>query len=126
VQIAARDERGVSESVQWAVLWPVLMLVTLGIIQAGIFLHGRNVAQRAATAAVDAARGSYGSATDAEHLAEAIASSGGLTEVSVRVQRTGAVVNVDVSGYSPMIFDLDLGGVTATATAPLERVTTQP
>jgi Flp pilus assembly protein TadG len=126
VQIAARDERGVSESVQWAVLWPVLMLVTLGIIQAGIFLHGRNVAQRAATAAVDAARGSYGSATDAEHLAEAIASSGGLTEVSVRVQRTGAVVNVDVSGYAPMIFDLDLGGVTATATAPLERVTTQP
>jgi len=123
VQIAARDERGVSESVQWAVLWPVLMLVTLGIIQAGIFLHGRNVAQRAATAAVDAARGSYGSATDAEHLAEAIASSGGLTEVSVRVQRTGAVVSVDVSGYAPMIFDLDLGGVTATATAPLERVT---
>jgi len=123
VQIAARDERGVSESVQWAVLWPVLILVTLGIIQAGIFLHGRNVAQRAATAAVDAARGSYGSATDAEHLAEAIASSGGLTEVSVRVQRTGAVVNVDVSGYAPMIFDLDLGGVTATATAPLERVT---
>jgi Flp pilus assembly protein TadG len=126
VQIAARDERGVSESVQWAVLWPVLMLVTLGIIQAGIFLHGRNVAQRAATAAVDAARGSYGSPADAEHLAEAIASSGGLTEVSVRVQRTGAVVNVDVSGYAPMIFDLDLGGVTATATAPLERVTTQP
>ena len=126
MQIAARDERGVSESVQWAVLWPVLMLVTLGIIQAGIFLHGRNVAQRAATAAVDAARGSYGSATDAEHLAEAIASSGGLTEVSVRVQRTGAVVNVDVSGYAPMIFDLDLGEVTATATAPLERVTTQP
>jgi len=123
VQVAARDERGVSESVQWAVLWPLLMLVTLGIIQAGIFLHGRNVAQRAATAAVDAARGSYGSATDAEHLAEAIASSGGLTEVSVRVQRTGAVVNVDVSGYAPMIFDLDLGGVTATATAPLERVT---
>lgn len=123
MQIAARDERGVSESVQWAVLWPVLILVTLGIIQAGIFLHGRNVAQRAATAAVDAARGSYGSATDAEHLAEAIASSGGLTEVSVRVQRTGAVVNVDVSGYAPMIFDLDLGGVTATATAPLERVT---
>ena len=123
MQIAARDERGVSESVQWAVLWPVLMLVTLGIIQAGIFLHGRNVAQRAATAAVDAARGSYGSAADAEHLAEAIASSGGLTEVSVRVQRTGAVVNVDVSGYAPMIFDLDLGGVTATATAPLERVT---
>ena len=123
MQVAARDERGVSESVQWAVLWPVLMLVTLGIIQAGIFLHGRNVAQRAATAAVDAARGSYGSAADAEHLAETIAGSGGLTHVSVRVQRTAAIASADVSGYAPMIFDLELGRVSATATAPLERVT---
>ena len=123
MQVAARDERGLSESVQWAVLWPALLLVTLGIIQTGIFLHGRNVAQRAATAAVDAARGSYGSPTDAEHLAETIAGSGGLTHVSVRVQRTGVAVSADVSGYAPMIFDLDLGRITATAAAPLERVT---
>ena len=53
----ARDERGLSESTQWAVLFSLLMLLTLGIIQAGIHLHGRNVAQRAATAAVDTARG---------------------------------------------------------------------
>ena len=35
MQIRARNERGLSESVQWAVLWPALMLLTLGIIQAG-------------------------------------------------------------------------------------------
>jgi hypothetical protein len=46
MQMRARDERGLSESVQWAVLWPALMLLTLGIIQAGIFLHGRNGEQR--------------------------------------------------------------------------------
>jgi Flp pilus assembly protein TadG len=119
----ARDERGLSESVQWAVLWPLLMLLTLGIIQAGIFLHGRNVAQRAATAAADVARGSYGSAADAEHLGESIASSGGLKSVSVRVQRTGTTVTADVSAYPPMIFDLDLGRINETAVAPLERVT---
>jgi Flp pilus assembly protein TadG len=119
----ARDERGLSESVQWAVLWPLLMLLTLGIIQAGIFLHGRNVAQRAATAAVDVARGSYGSAADAEHLGESIASSGGLKSISVRVQRTGTTVTADVSAYPPMIFDLDLGRINETAVAPLERVT---
>ena len=118
-----RDERGLSESVQWAVLWPLLMLLTLGIIQAGIFLHGRNVAQRAATAAVDVARGSYGSAADAEHLGESIASSGGLKSISVRVQRTGTTVTADVSAYPPMIFDLDLGRINETAVAPLERVT---
>ena len=119
----ARDERGLSESVQWAVLWPLLMLLTLGIIQAGIFLHGRNVAQRAATAAADVARGSYGSAADAEHLGESIASSGGLKSISVRVQRTGTTVTADVSAYPPMIFDLDLGRIDETAVAPLERVT---
>jgi Flp pilus assembly protein TadG len=123
VQVKARDERGLSESVQWAVLWPALMLLTLGIIQAGIFLHGRNVAQRAATAAVDAARGSYGSAAEAEHLAANIASSGGLKNISVRVQRTGTTVSADVSASSPMIFDLRLGRITETATAPMERVT---
>jgi Flp pilus assembly protein TadG len=119
----ARDERGLSESVQWAVLWPLLMLLTLGIIQAGIFLHGRNVAQRAATAAADVARGSYGSAADAEHLGKSIASSGGLKSVSVRVRRTGTTVTADVSAYPPMIFDLDLGRIDETAVAPLERVT---
>ena len=119
----ARDERGLSESVQWAVLWPLLMLLTLGIIQAGIFLHGRNVAQRAATAAADVARGSYGSAADAEHLGESIASSGGLKSISVRVQRTGTTVTADVSAYPPMIFDLDLSRINETAVAPLERVT---
>ena len=121
--LAARDERGLSESVQWAILWPLLMLVTLGIIQAGIFLHGRNVAQRAATAAVDAARGSYGTAADAQHIAEAIASSGGLKHLSVRVQRTGTTASADVSADAPMIFDLSLGRITETASAPLERVT---
>jgi Flp pilus assembly protein TadG len=123
VQIAARDERGLSESVQWAVLWPLLMLVTLGIIQAGIFLHGRNVAQRAATAAVDAARGSYGSAAEAQHLGETIAAAGGLKNISVRIQRAGTTVSANVSANAPMIFDLSLGRVTETATAPLERVT---
>ncbi len=118
-----RDERGLSESVQWAVLWPLLMLLTLGIIQVGIFLHGRNVAQRAATAAVDVARGSYGSAADAEHLGESIASSGGLKSISVRVKRTGTTATAEVSAYSPMIFDLDLGRINETAVAPLERVT---
>jgi Flp pilus assembly protein TadG len=123
VPVVARDERGLSESVQWAILWPLVMLLTLGIIQAGIVLHGRNVAQRAATAAVDAARGSYGTAADAQHLGEAIASSGGLEDISVRVQRTATTASADVSGNAPMIFDLDLGRITETAAAPLERVT---
>jgi hypothetical protein len=91
--------------------------------KAGIFLHGRNVAQRAATAAVDAARGSYGSAADAQHVGESIASSGGLRNISVHVQRTGTTATAEISAYAPMIFDLGLGRINETAVAPLERVT---
>jgi hypothetical protein len=86
-------------------------------------LHGRNVAQRAATAAVDAARGSYGSAADAQYLAANIATSAGLKDISVRVQRSGTTVRADVSATAPMIFDLRLGRIRETASAPLERVT---
>lgn len=72
-----RDERGLSESVQFAVVWPLLVLMTLGIIQTGLWLHSRNVAQRAATAATAIARGSYGDAGEARQLAVQLAHTGG-------------------------------------------------
>ncbi len=118
----ARNERGLNESVQWAVIWPVLMLLTLGIIQIGVVLHGRNVALRAATAGVDAASGSYGTSSEAQHLAEQIASAGSLRAVSVRVTRTPSIVSVEVAGQAPVILDLGVGRVRETASAPVERV----
>ena len=51
-------------------IWPLLLLVSLGIIQAGIWIHGHNVATRAANAAADVASGSYGSAAEATRIAE--------------------------------------------------------
>lgn len=118
-----RSERGVSESVQYALIWPVLMLVTLGIIQSGIWLHGRNVAQRAATAAADTARGTYGTSGDAETVARDIAQSGGLQEISVVVRRSPTAVTVVVHAQAALILDLGLGSLTETASAPVERVT---
>ncbi len=118
----ARDERGLSESTQWAVLFSLLMLLTLGIIQGGVHLHGRNVAQRAATAAVDAARGSFGSTAEAQQIAEGIAQSGGLDEVVVRINRGGTIVTAEVSGTAPAMLGI-VGRVHETASAPVERVT---
>jgi Flp pilus assembly protein TadG len=122
VPAQARDERGLNESTQWAVLFSLLMLLTLGIIQGGIYLHGRNVAQRAATAAVDAARGSFGSTTEAQQVAQGIAQSGGLDRVTVRITRGGTTVTAEVIGTAPAILDI-LSRVHETASAPLERVT---
>jgi hypothetical protein len=122
VHKAIRDDRGLTESVQLAILWPLLMLATLGIIQSGIWLHARNVAFRAATVAVDAARGSYGSAADAEAAARVVAEAGGLKQVRVSVVRRAAVVDVTVRARAVLILDLGLGSLTASASAPIERV----
>ena len=117
------DERGVSESVQFAVVWPVLMLVTLGILQAGVWLHGRNVAQRAAAMAVDTARGSAGSVAAARDSAADLARSGGLDGVSVDVVRGATEVRVTVTATSPLLLELGLGELRESAAAPVERVT---
>ena len=109
---------------QFAVIWPVLLLVSLGIIQAGIWIHGHNVANRAANAAADAASGSYGSAGEARQIAEGIARSGGLRSVSVDVSGGADLVSVTVAGTAPSMLDLGLGRVQETASAPIERVTT--
>lgn len=117
------DERGLSESVQLSVVFPLLMLLTLGIIQGGLWLHGRNVAHRAATAAVDVARGTYGSPAEARELAMSLAAAGGLRNVTVDVSAGGTQVLVVVRASAPVMLDLGLGGLTETAAAPRERVT---
>jgi Flp pilus assembly protein TadG len=121
--VPRRDERGLSESLQFAVVWPVLMLVTLGILQAGLWLHGRNVAQRAAAAAVDTARGSSGSVAAARDAAAALARGGGLDQVAVTVVRGPAAVSATVTAASPLLLDLGLGELRESAAAPLERLT---
>lgn len=104
-------------------IWPLLLLVSLGIIQAGIWVHGHNVANRAANAAADAASGSYGSTGQAHQIADGIARSGGLRSVSVSVSTGGESVEVTVTGTAPSLLDLGFGRIQETASAPLERVT---
>jgi Flp pilus assembly protein TadG len=118
------DQRGLSSSTQLAVVFPLLMLLTLGIVQAGLWLHARNVAQRAATAAVDVARGSYGTAGDGEQRARELAGAAGLTDVVVHVDRGPQRVTAQVSAHATLVLDLGLGGIRETASGPRERVST--
>jgi Flp pilus assembly protein TadG len=82
-------------------IWPLLLLVSLGVIQAGIWIHGHNVANRAANAAADVASGSYGGAAEATRIAEGIARSGGLARLEVSVSTRGTTVEVTVAGTAP-------------------------
>jgi hypothetical protein len=118
-----RDQRGLSESVQLAVVWPVLLLVTLGLLEAGIWLHARNVAERAASAAVDVARGSFGTLGEAQRLGVDLARAGGLQDVSLAVSRDATSVTATLTARAPLLLDLGLGPLHESASAPLERVT---
>ncbi|MFL6027790.1 MAG: TadE family protein [Friedmanniella sp.] len=118
-----RDQRGLSESVQLAVIWPVLLFVTLGIIQAGIWLHARNVAERAAAAAVDTARGSLGRVGESRRLGMELARAGGLENVSLEVSRSATSVTATLTADAPLILDLGLARLQESASAPVERVT---
>jgi Flp pilus assembly protein TadG len=109
--------------VQLAVIWPVLLLVTLGIIEAGVWLHARNVAERAAIAAVDEARGSRGTVGQAEQLGADLARAGGLEDVTLEVSRDATSVTATLTARAAVLLDLGLGRVNETASAPLERVT---
>lgn len=116
-------ERGLSESVQYALIVPVLMLSTLGIIQAGVWIHGRHVVEQAAQAAADAARGADSTAGAGVDVGQHLATVGGLTDVTIGVDRGPRQVSVSVTATVPMFFDLGLATITERAQAPVERVT---
>jgi TadE-like protein len=120
------DQRGLTASTQVAAIFPALMVLMLGLIQAGIWLHARNVAAQAANAAADVARsyqGAYGGTAEPRRTAARIARVGGLEDVAIQISRTQSSVQVTLVARAPLIFDIGLGPLRETATAPVERVT---
>jgi len=116
-------ERGLTNSLQFTVIVPALMLATFGLIQAGLWLHARNVAAEAVTAAADVARDYDDDPAAARDAAQRIAVVGGLTDVRLTINRQPDSVSVTMAAKPPVIFEFGLGRITETATAPVERVT---
>lgn len=121
IRVIARDERGMSESVQWVVLLPLAMLLLLGAIQVGMLWHGRNTVRQAAAAAAEAESAYRAAPGSGLHSAAQIAAAGGVSEVAVAVSRSGGLVEVEVTGAVPVLVDLGLGRVVQRASAPLEE-----
>lgn len=117
----ARRERGLTQSVQWALLTPVVVLAVLGTIQAAIIYQAQEVARQAAAAGAEA-ESWYGAQTGSgAAVAERVADGGGLKNTQVRVKRRGGLAVVTVSGRADVFLDLGQGRVTRTATFPLEE-----
>lgn len=115
-----RDERGMSESVQWAVLAPSLLLLVLGILQYGLWWHASNVAQAAADAAAETATVVDGSTAEARAVALRVAAQGDLRDVQVSVTSSGASVRVVVTGSPVSLLPAALTRVESAAELPKE------
>lgn len=118
-----RDQRGVSESTQWAMLTPVILLTVLGIIQLGLWGYGRTVVFNAAGAGAEVAAPLGATASQGEVAARAIAERGGLTHLRVTISVSGEQVVASVAGRMPGLVDIGITSVNAQVTRTKERVT---
>ncbi|MBN9104612.1 MAG: pilus assembly protein [Propionibacteriaceae bacterium] len=112
------NQRGVSESTQWALLTPLVLLLTLGLVQLGVWLHARTVAGEAAATVADLlAAGSPGALAAGERIAVA----SGLRDVAITTAWADGLVVVTVSGRVPIFFDVGQGQIAERAVLPAEE-----
>jgi Flp pilus assembly protein TadG len=119
------DDRG-SATVEVAIALPVVMLLLMLVVQAGVYFHTRAVSTTAAHKGLDALRVEEGSTPAARATTEDFLdrNAAALDSRVVGVDRTGEMAEVTVSGeVVSLIFGVDLFPVRVTATAPIEQVT---
>ena len=112
---------------QVAILFPVVLFWIMLIVQYGLWWHAKQVANAAASEAVDAAQVSSGTATDGEGAAAGyLAQAGNLDNVTISVNRESSTVTVEVRGDAPRLVPGFEWSVTARSTAPVERFIPEP
>ncbi|PFG18322.1 TadE-like protein [Propionicimonas paludicola] len=113
------NQRGVAESVQWAILMPALLMLILGLVQTGIWLHGRAVAAAAAATIADL-RAPGDDPAAAEEAGRRVATTGGLTEVGIDIAVDRDLLVVTVTGRPLSFLDFGLTQIRERAVLPAE------
>lgn len=116
------NQRGVAESTQWAILMPTLLALVLGLVQLGVWLHSRTVAGQAAAVVADLRASGTAADGAARDAGRRVATSGGLHQVTIRVDTDADRLVVTVSGRAPLFLDLGQGVIIERAVLPLEQV----
>jgi len=114
------NQRGMSESVQWAVLGTAFLVGLLGLVEAGLVLHARTVVVQAALAGADAQAAWRAAPGQGLQTAREVATAGGLTAVQVDVAVSSTGVTVTVQGDGPTLVGWLTPHVKASTTRPLE------
>jgi Flp pilus assembly protein TadG len=122
-RVAARSDAG-GATVELVVAMPLLLLIVMFVVQAGVWMHATHVAQAAATraAATAAAYGSSaaaGQSTAAQTLAAI--GKGVLTDPKVTVTRTATEVRVEVVGVAETVVPGVRWRARAVVVRPVER-----
>ncbi|MFJ4895575.1 TadE family protein [Streptomyces sp. NPDC088788] len=117
-----RQDRGAT-ALDFSMTVPLAFLLLFGIVQGGLYFHGRSVAHHAAQQAVDAQRAydaADGAGTDAarSYLARM---GGSLSDADVRVDSDGTTVQVSVQGTVINLVPGWSGHVSQSVRAPVEK-----
>lgn len=121
--VPGENERG-SVTLENIIIWPAVLIFLFGFFQAALWLHARDVAHGAATAAYYQARTLNGTAEDGQAAgAQAIERANGtINGAAISVSRTPETVTVTVSGSTSLILPGWPGSsITETVTGPVER-----
>lgn len=119
--IRRRDERGLSNSVQFTVLAPLTFGILLLVLQWGLVHWAESTALAAAQEGAAVAAAHDGSRSAGSSAARQVAENGSLHSVSVAVDRGTTQTSVTVSGRVSAV--LWSRPVSQTAIAPTERIT---
>lgn len=117
-----RGDRGAA-TVELAVATPLLLLLLLFVVQAGVWAHAAHIARAAAVQALDAAAAENSTAAAGQREgAAALRQLGGavLTGARVTVTRTATRVTVTVSGTAATVVPGIRPPVSVTVTGPVE------
>ncbi|WP_130866534.1 TadE/TadG family type IV pilus assembly protein [Acidipropionibacterium timonense] len=109
-----------SESVQWTLLWPLVLLSLLAVVQGAVVLQARSAVTEAARAAVRAQALVGSQPGDARAAAIQVCAGSGVQHLQVRTSQESGLVRVDVQATAPTLIAGPLSRVSAHAYAVRE------
>ncbi|MFY1632356.1 TadE family protein [Solwaraspora sp. WMMB335] len=122
-RLVAGSDTGAATA-ELAIAMPLLLLIVMFVIQAGVFMHATHIAQSATNRAANAAAGYQSSAAtgrDAGEQTLAAIGDGVLKDPSVSVTRTATEVRTEITGTAATVVPGVRWSVRATVVRPVER-----
>lgn len=121
---ADHRERG-SVTLEMVILFPVLLIMLFGAVQAGLWFHTRNIAMTSAQEGARAAAAFEATSSEGEAAAERFATEAGASQPRAVVTRTTTTTTASVTLAAPNLLPgfIPAMPITQSATMPLERIT---